>query len=259
MVPRDVGPPATWDGPVAFLDGTQHVDLVGYAGTLPIVGAEVAAAVRQRDERELRTVAERHRSLVIGRASALAQLPALSAERIELEADATVPPLRDLTLASAEAAHAREALEIGVGLAYRERSSAWLVVDGSLGASAAWLRDGRMVGLSRSHAVLPFEGTDLDAYLRLPPGHRTPAFAPPARHGIEYRAWAVRLWPWEGKDLLHGLVRVEVSAANGTTGMADQLTRWLLAERSPIAGTESRWDTLIYPLHAVREYLRARG
>lgn len=257
--PRDVGGARPWPGPVAFLDGTQHLDLLGYSGTHPIVGAEVAAAVRERRDRALVTVVEHRRQLLIGRASALGWMKADRVERIELPASADVPPLRDLSLASVEVDRARQALEVRVGIDYRERSREWLVVDGSLAATAAWLRDPRMVGISRSHSTVPFAGDDLDAYLRLPAGHRTPVFAPPSRHGVEYRAWALRLWPWEGKDLLHGLVRVEVAVPNGTTERADEISRWLLAERAPIAATEPRWDTLIYPIHGVRQYLKARG
>lgn len=256
--PRDVGAAEPWPGRVAFLDGTQHLDLLGYSGTHPIIAAEVAAAVRERRDRELHTAVERRRNLLIGRPSALERLVSVDAERIELASSADIPPLRDLSLASAEVDGARKALEVVTGIAYRERSPEWLVVDGSLAASVAWLRDPRMVGLSRSHSTMPFEGDDLDAYLRLPAGHRTPVFAPPSRHGVEYRAWALRLWTWEGKDLLYGLVRVEVAVANGTTERADQISGWLLAERAPIAATEPGWDTLIYPIHGVRQYLRAR-
>lgn len=256
--PRDVGAAESWPGTIAFLDGTQHLDLLGYSGTHPIIGAEVAAAVRERRDRDLVTVVERRRNLLIGRAAALERLAVEGADRIELSSSSDIPPLRDPSLASAEVDGARRALEVEAGTAYRERSGEWLVVDGSLAASVAWLRDARMVGISRWHSTMPFSGDDLDTYLRLPAGHRTPVFAPSARHGVEYRAWALRLWPWEGRELLHGLVRVEVAVANGTTERADEISRWLLAERAPIAATEPRWDTLIYPIHGVRQYLRAR-
>ena len=69
--PRDVGAAESWPGTIAFLDGTQHLDLLGYSGTHPIIGAEVAAAVRERRDRDLVTVVERRRNLLIGRAAAL--------------------------------------------------------------------------------------------------------------------------------------------------------------------------------------------
>jgi len=71
-------------------------------------------------------------------------------------------------------------------------------------------------------------------------------------------AWALRLWPWEGKDLFHGLVRIEVAPVNGTPAMAGLLSRWLLAERAPISTPDARWDRLLYGIHSVETYLRAQ-
>src|SRR3990172_8661771 len=50
------GSPSSWPGPVAFLDGTQRHEVVAYAGPMPLVAAEVAAAVRERVGRQARTV-----------------------------------------------------------------------------------------------------------------------------------------------------------------------------------------------------------
>ena len=58
------------------------------------------------------------------------------------------------------------------------------------------------------------------------------------------REWALRLWPWEGKDVFHGLVRIQVTPANGTPEMADRLSRWLLAQRAPLSTPHLRWDRL---------------
>jgi len=114
-----------------------------------------------------------------------------------------------------------------------------------------------MVGVAKSHSSLPFDGSDLEAYLRLPAGYRSPIFAPASRRLAPVRAWAVRLWPWEGKDLLHGLIRVEVAPVNGTPAMADQISRWLLAERAPISAPDPRWDRMLYGIRSVEEFLKA--
>jgi hypothetical protein len=116
-----------------------------------------------------------------------------------------------------------------------------------------------MIGVSKSHATLPFEGDDLDRYLRLPPGHRSSIFAPQTRCVAPVHAWALRLWDWESKDLFHGLVRVEVSPANGVPATADLISRRLLAERAPISTPDPRWDRLLYGIHSVEQYLRARA
>ena len=93
-------------------------------------------------------------------------------------------------------------------------------VDGSLSVSPRWAEDPRMVAISKSHPILPFGGDDLEQYLRLPWAHRSSIYAPATRSLAPVRAWGLRLWPWEGKDLLHGLVRVEVAPANGSTEQA---------------------------------------
>jgi hypothetical protein len=256
---RPVGEPAGWPDPVAFLDGVQHSQVVGYAGSSPIVVASVAAAVRERTDRVLATRVVRRRDLVIGRRAALdAAGPALeSLERIELT-DADAPhPIRELAQAGAALDEARGTLEVAAGIAYRSGNTGWLVVDGSLAESPVWAQDARMVGVAKSHASLPFDGSDLEAYLRLPVGHRSPIFAPASRRLAPVRAWAVRLWAWEGKDLLHGLIRVEVAPVNGTPEMADRISRWLLAERAPISAPDPRWDRMLYGIRSVEEFLRA--
>jgi len=197
--------------------------------------------------------------VAIGRRTALdAAGPALDAfERIELS-DADPPhPIRELAQAGAALDDARGALEVAVGVAYRSGSLAWLVVDGSLAESPVWAEDARMVGVAKSHSSLPFDGANLEAYLRLPSGSRSPIFAPASRRLAPVRAWALRLWPWEGKDLLHGLIRVEVAPVNGTPAMADRISRWLLAERAPISAPDPRWDRMLYGIRSVEEFLKA--
>ncbi|MGH7580604.1 MAG: hypothetical protein ACREM9_10565, partial [Gemmatimonadales bacterium] len=138
-------------------------------------------------------------------------------------------------------------------------SDGWLLVDGSLAESPEWAADPRTVGVSKSHATLPFDGDDLERYLRLPPGHRTSIFAPQTRSVAPVNAWALRLWDWDGKDLFHGLVRVEVAPGNGVPDTADLLSRRLLAERAPMSTPDPRWDRLLYGIHSVEQYLRARA
>jgi len=256
---HSVGETVNWPDPVAFLDGVQHSEVVGYAGSSPIVVASLAAAVRERNERVLATRIVRRRDVAIGRRTALdAAGPALDAfERIELS-DADPPhPIRELAQAGAALDDARGALEVAVGVAYRSGSLAWLVVDGSLAESPVWAEDARMVGVAKSHSSLPFDGANLEAYLRLPSGSRSPIFAPASRRLAPVRAWALRLWPWEGKDLLHGLIRVEVAPVNGTPAMADRISRWLLAERAPISAPDPRWDRMLYGIRSVEDFLKA--
>jgi hypothetical protein len=69
-------------------------------------------------------------------------------------------------------------------------------------------------------------------------------------------AWGLRLWPWEDRDLFHGLVRVEVAPVNGEPTQADRIARAVLAERLPVSDG-AQWDRLLYGTHTVQQYLRA--
>jgi hypothetical protein len=259
MIP--VGPSEPWPAPLAYLDGVQRSEVVAYAGAAPIVMAEIAAAVRERHDRRLTTACEERRLLAIGRRAALTSAgDALGeSERIHLPDDEPVHPLRDLVNAAQALDQARGALEITVGNIYRSRSDSWVVVDGSLSESPKWAADRRMVAISKSHSVLPFEGDDLEKYLRLPMGHRSSIYAPATRSVAPVLAWGLRLWPWEGKDLLHGLVRVEVAPANASSDQADAISRWIVAERAPVSAPDRRWDRLLYGIYSVEQYLKARA
>lgn len=257
MIP--VGAGEVWPGTLAYLDGVQRSEVVAYAGAAPILVAEIAAAVRERHDRRLQTAVEERRVVALGRPAALASAGDVlgELERIQLPDDDPIHPLRDLVNAAQALDQARGALEVKVGSQYRARSSGWLVVDGSLSESPRWATDDRMVAISKSHSVLPFEGSDLEKYLRLPPGHRSSIYVPATRSLAPVRAWGLRLRPWEGKDLLHGLVRVEVAPANESSTQADAISRWILAERAPISAPDRRWDRLLYGIHSVEQYLKA--
>jgi hypothetical protein len=255
-----VGRAEPWPGPLAFLDGVQRLHLVGYAGSAPIYVAWIAAAVRERRDGRLRTVAEEARALAIARPQALeAAGDALEGlATVALPSEEPPHPVRDLTLASRALDHARGQLELAVGRRFRQRSDGWLVVDGALSESPERATDRRTVGVSKSHSALPFDGSDLERYLRLPQGHRTSVFAPQSRSVAPVLAWALRLWDWRARDLFHGLVRIEVAPDNGAPAMADRLSSRLIAERAPLSTPDPRWDRLLYGVHSVEQYLHAR-
>jgi hypothetical protein len=254
-----VGPPEPWPGSVAFLDGTQRYEVMAYGGASPVVVAEIAVAVMERRERRLHVALVERRRLMIARPAGLAQLEGLTDDHatVALPDEGPVHPVLDFQLARREVDAARGRLEVEVGRRYRTRSANWLVVDGSLTESPHWAADARMLGVSKSHATLPFGGAELEAYLRLAPGQRSPVFAPPGHDIAPVYSWALRLWPWEGRDLLHGLVRIEAAPTDETLARVDELSRWLLAERTPVTTPDPRWDRLLYGIHQVEEYLRA--
>ena len=254
----EVGPAAVCPEPIAFLDGVQRYELAAYVDTSPIVYAEIGAAVRERRGRDLRTIVSKRRALLLGRPAVLAAAgnEADYAIRIPLEDDGPIHPLEELENARVAIDRARRELERQVGVEYRVLSDGWLIVDGSLWESQVWSHDPRTIGVSKSHATLPFEGEALSTYLRLPVGYRSSAFAPTSRRFTRVFAWGLRLWSWEGKDLLHGLVRVEAAATEATLERADEISRWLMAERAPVSRPDPRWDRLLYGVASVERALR---
>ncbi|MDH5284206.1 MAG: hypothetical protein OEW80_10020 [Gemmatimonadota bacterium] len=256
---RAVGAAEPWPGPVAFLDGIQQYEVMAYAGASPLVVAEVAAAVMERRDRQLKVASVTRRRLVLARPTVLADLGDSLTEHVAIELPETGPPhpVRDFQLARRAIDLARGRLEVEVGSGFRRESDAWMIVDGSLSESPHWSNDPRMIGVTKSHATLPFGGEALEQYLRLPQGWRSPVFEPAGREVAPVFSWALRLWPWEGKDLLHGLIRVEAAASTATLEHADRMSRWLLAERTPVSTPDPRWDRLLYGIHAVEQYLRA--
>ncbi|MES1260083.1 MAG: hypothetical protein ABUL71_05755, partial [Gemmatimonadota bacterium] len=255
-----VGEPEPWREDVAFLDGTQHVELIGYAGTSPIIAAVVRAAVRLRRDRVLTNAADGVRRLVIARGDALATLGDVG-DRFELieHVEADEPhPIRDMQGARGLVDRARAALEIEVAREFRENDGSWLIVDGSLAATPEWGHDPRILGVVKSHAMLPFMGDELETYLTLPKGHRTSIFQPESRRVTPLYAWALRLHDHAGHDLFHGLIRVEAPATDETLASVDLISRHLLAERAPLSN-DPRSDRLLYGIHDVERYLGAQG
>ena len=249
-----------WPEPVGYLDGIQRLELVGYLGSSPIFIGEIGAAVRVRRNRRLTTLLEDHRFLAVARPSVLAAAGEVldGLEPAPLPDEEPPHPIRDLLNAGRALDQARGALEIRLGDRYRASWDSWLVVDGVLSESPRWAADARMVAISKSHSMLPFAGRDLEQYLRLPVGHRSSIYVPVTRSLAPVRSWGLRLWPWQGHDLLHGLVRVEVAPSNGMPDVVDEISRWILADRAPISAPDRRWDRLLYGISSVEQYLRSR-
>ena len=254
--------------PACFLDGIEQWKVVGYDGVLPIVRAYVAAAVRRRGaERRLRTVFEGARDF------AIAPLAGMAPERrraltehcpdvVEVSIEQGTQPARMLELARRAVDSARQALEreLAERCLARLGEAEWLVVDGLLSVSGRLAGHPRALGVIKSHGAQFFTGTDLERALTVPSAHRTSVFRARGGHARnEVYSWYLRLWPWEGNDLLYGLLRVEARADAATIAAATGTSGWLLAERAPIATPDVRWDRLLYPIHDVETYLKARA
>jgi len=254
--------------PACFLDGIEQWKVVGYDGVLPIVRGYVAAAVRRRgNDRRLRTAFEGARDF------AIAPLAAMAPERrraltdhcpdvVDLALEEGTQPGRMLELARRAVDSARQRLEreLAERCLARLGETEWLVVDGLLSVSGKLAGHPRALGVIKSHGAQFFTGLDLTRALTVPAAHRTSVFRARGGHARnEVYSWYLRLWPWEGNDLLYGLLRIEARAAAATVAAASATSGWLLAERAPLATPDVRWDRLLYPMHDVETYLRARA
>jgi len=141
-------------------------------------------------------------------------------------------------------------------------SDGWIVVDGALRNAQP-----RMVGLVKSFTRQYLTGEAAAALLRLPPGHRSPAFevhdsrptnSSPGSgwRGKPVVCWYLRLRDATGRDPRYGLVRVETDVSVRDTAQIDELSSWILAERIPSATADARWATLLYPVHYLEQILK---
>ena len=254
--------------PVSFLNGLQRWSVVAYDGVAQIVDAYVAAAVCRRDDRGvLHATLEQTREFAIApidRVSAtLRPLLEQAAPDIEpVDGELVGQPARYLEQVESTVRRARAHLERELADAATAALGAdeWLVLDGLLSRSPAVARHPRALGVIKSHGAQFLEGRGLERALTLPVGYRTSVFAVRGGHTrTEVYSWYLRLWPWEGNDLLYGLLRVEARADRETVTRASAVSGWLWAERAPLATPATRWDRLLYPLHHVEEYLKARA
>ena len=253
---------------VSFLAGFSRWAVVACDGIIQLVDAYVAAAVRRRDAGgALHTTFERNRAFALAplerMTPALREVFEASASDIEsIDGELAGQPARYLETVESTVRRVRAGLERDVAEQCIATLGAeeWLVLDGLLSRSPTVARHPRALGVINSHGTQFLEGRGLERALTLPPGHRTSVFTVRGGHTrTEVYSWYLRLWPWEGNDLLYGLLRVEARPDPASIALASALSGWLVAERAPLATPATRWDRLLYPLHNVQEYLKARA
>jgi len=254
----------------AFLDGTQRSQVLGWIGALPLVYGTSGAVVRERVERRLTTWGAplvRHRIYA----------PLAYAPREELEgalgahledttrpaADGSIPPPHPtLLLERATLAVSRDRERLELTLAERwcaERADDPIMIDGGIGSSELVARSACAVGVVKSHRTLYADGDALGVVLALGRGERSSVIRIAPRGRSEVLSWYLRLRSTEGRDALWGLVRVEMCTVEKPkiTARADEISRWLLAESSPLAAPDPRWDRMAYGIRNAEEFLRA--
>jgi hypothetical protein len=137
-------------------------------------------------------------------------------------------------------------------------ADAWIAVDGQLENIRESNR--RAIGLIKSVARPEFVGKDVGMLLDLEPGMRTTSFVPDWQvrldPGKQRTSWYLRMWPPQrGADALGSLMRVEAPRET-EPDQVDEISRWILAERAPLAKPDPRWPAMIYPIQYVEKILK---
>ena len=281
-----------------FLDGAQRTFAVWRCGLVPTAATVVAAGILRRDPGEdgamVPGTLRMEHCWLIPRGTGDARVEELLL-RIEAEGMRVVDP-RDLTanaetpaetdptsdlrpptpdpdpdmdygrlheLAYVAARKVREEVEARVLADWVTQpgwvtGNDWIVVDGRLRSQAP-----NAIGLVKQFSDALLAGPDAETLLGLAPGYRTTAFHPTDRFrgGPDPEArtlWYIRLWDSAGMDARHALVRIEAPRSVHTTDQIDQISSWILAERTPRATGDSRWATLLYPVHLLERILKRR-
>ena len=256
-------------GFAAFLDGAQDIRVVNQAAGIPIVWARVSATIRARVNRRL--VSWNGRPPIV---SCRYYIPFAYVDgmREDLRSDARVV---DTLVADAKGGvpsrHPAALMEAAVKRVQQDRErieqqlieewctagSGVLFVDGSVTSSAAGSASQLAVGVIKSHRRLYAEGDAFKVLVGLRAGHRSSIFtvAPQGRYRVA--SWYVRLRAPAGRDALFGLVRVEAALGDDLSERANEISRWIIAEGSPLALPDGRWDKMAYGIRNTEEFLRA--
>ena len=255
-------------GFVAFLDGVQQSRVVAYVDGAPIVHGTAGAAVRERRDRRMYTWHHRveHR-LYAPRQHLPAEIwerlasfaPFDSSERDGEDASASRHPFSTLERAVHLVQRHREDLEQRLAERWCDHESRPLFVDGGISGSERVARARCVVGVVKSHRTLYAVDEAIGVVLRLGPAERTSVFLIEPKKRAPVASWYLRLRDATGRDPTFGLVRVEVARdPNEDLGArADQVSRWLLAEGTPLALPDSRWDRMAYGIRDSEEFLKA--
>ena len=291
--PRDLGSHDGTSRLCYFLDGVQSSREIGRIEMAPVIVATVAAAIVNRCDRRFKRMPLESppvlvQAMILPRSAGDAKIEAfwkilLEAGFSELSPE-EVPSYPHLVLDSAkymdepdpsDYVEMRERARVRVR-ALRERLEGemlrqWELDDRTLEDSDAWIAvDGqlkdiresnqRAIGLIKSVARPEFVGKDVGMLLDLEPGMRTTSFVPDwqlRRDPSEQRtSWYLRMWSQQqGADALGSLMRIEAHRHTPPESV-DEISRWILAERAPLAKPDPRWPSMIYPIHYIEKILK---
>ena len=258
-------------GFAAFLDGIQRVHIVSHLHGVPIIEGIVAAVVRVRVNR--RFVTWGHRTPIVHRRlyvpfSFLPEPPPARVhgfDVVDTSSDAGEPIVLSRHPAALRAT-AFDRIGRDRERAEREMAELWchssdgdpIYIDGSISGQGRAAMAPCAVGVVKSHTRLYADDRALDVVMTLRRGERTSVFELRSSTRPTVMSWYLRLRDPRGHDAMFGLVRVEVTLdTRDVTRRADEVSRWVLAEASPIALPDGRWDRMAYGIRDCEEFLRA--
>lgn len=256
----------------AFLDGTQRSEVASHVGPAPIIVGQAAAVIRERRNRRMHTwgVPLRETRIYAPRglmtAHAWEVLTTIGGDGLvdttETVAELGAHPfaLRDAAVHRVQA-H-RESLEQRLAERWCSLARQPLFIDGGISGSEAVAVSGCTVGVVKSHRTLYAEGDALAVILGLAHRHRSSVFRITSPRRTTVASWYLRLRDPVGRDPMWGLVRVEIAypepqVMHRIGERADEVSRWILAEASPLALPDARWDKMVYGIRDCEEFLRA--
>ncbi len=258
---------STVSGFGAFLDGTQQMRLVGHHFGVPIVFGTVAAAVRVRVNRRLITWEHQPPRIQRKVYLPLRYLPPISGipewEIVDTaKADKNGEyPSKHPTVLQERARRAvdddRDRLEDALAEGWCVRAEGPLYIDGGISRSERVSKSSCAVGVIKSHRNLYFDGDALGKVLGLRKGERTSVFSVPAGSRNSVMSWYLRIRDEKGHEPMWGLVRIEIAERDRPTDKADEISRWVMAETTPLSLPDGRWDKMAYGVRDCEEFLRA--
>jgi hypothetical protein len=255
-----------------FLDGTQRSQVAAHVNGIPIVVGIAAAVIRERRNRRMHTW---RLPLVETRVYAPRDLlgartwEKLSATYSDQLVDTSDPEraagahpftLKDAAFHSVQA-H-REELERRLAERWCTAEHDRLFIDGGISGSEAVAVSSCTVGVVKSHRTLYAEGPALAVVLGLGHNERSSVFRITSPRRTTVASWYLRLRDPNGRDPMWGLIRVEIAhpepqEMHAIGERADEVSRWILAEASPLSLPDARWDKMVYGIRDCEEFLRA--
>lgn len=256
-------------GFAAFLDGAQRIQIIAQEDGIPIVLGTVSAAIRVRVERRMQSWARR--APVIERRLYMpfaylentgddANLPFQIVDTSEPDASGVIPSQHPASLmerAVKKVLEDRERAELSLAESWCASEDGTLFVDGGIGGSALLAKSGCAVGVVKSHRTLHAEGDALRTVLRLDVAERSPVFRLTSRSRTSVASWYLRVRSPHARDAMWGLVRIEAQEEDWSSDLADEISRWVLRESSPLSLPDQRWDKMAYGIRDTEEFLRA--